>query len=135
MHEVRLKVTMLYITCCIKRHLLRHLHDQAPKHHPLLLRFSVIQSLFFVQLPINVQNCPVPEFVHNNSYNIDIKYSSNGFNPYITVADDVSSLGFLILLKTLTQVLFISHMSGWSECWGAEFRKNRWGDTAHQHGS
>ena len=45
-----------------------------------------------------VQNCPVPDFVHNNRNNLDIKFSSNDFNPYITVADDVSSLGFLTLL-------------------------------------
>ena len=47
---------------------------------------------------LGVQNCLVPDFVHNNRNNIDIKFSSNGFNPYITVADDVSSLGFLTLL-------------------------------------
>ena len=46
----------------------------------------------------SVQNCPAPDFVHNNRNNIDIKFPSNGFNPYITVADDVSSLGFLTLL-------------------------------------
>ena len=43
----------------------------------------------------SVQNCPVPDFVHNNRSNIDIKLSLDVFNPYITVADDVSSLGFL----------------------------------------
>ena len=50
----------------------------------------------------SVQNCPAPDYVHNIRNNIDIKFPSNGFNPYITVADDVSSLGFLTLLTYQT---------------------------------
>ena len=55
------------------------------------------QKLFVFNYLIGVQKFPVPDFIHNNRNNIDIKYSSNGFNPYIIVADDVSFLGFLTL--------------------------------------
>ena len=39
----------------------------------------------------SVQNCPMPDFVHNYRKNIDIKFSSNRVNLCITVADDASS--------------------------------------------
>ena len=56
----------------------------------------------------SVQNCPAPDYVHNIRNNIDIKFPSNGFNPYIIVADDVSSLGFLTLLTPHNFSQFVS---------------------------
>ena len=56
----------------------------------------------------SVQNCPAPDYtIHNNRNNIDIKFPANGFNPYITVADDVSSLGFLTLLVVHLKIVLL----------------------------
>ena len=41
---------------------------------------------------LSIQNCPVPNFEHNNRENIDEKISSDGFNSYISEADDVRSI-------------------------------------------
>ena len=43
-----------------------------------------------------------------NLNRVNIEFSSNGFNLFITVADDVSSLGFLTLLTPHNFSQFVS---------------------------